>query len=355
MTQMVNETLPAPCGGIVGEIGSFPAHQALAALRQNRQTRAKSGCVPGIVAKMDYKTLIDAPTWAFIRASEAAYPADTATLTIADQRRIYDAMCRAFHQGYPPGVSAEDLPIAGVRCRRFGGTIPTVLYLHGGGFVVGGLESHDDICADIRARTGLGVVLPDYRLVPEHPHPAAYDDALAVARALLAEGPILLAGDSAGGNLAAAVAHALRGERILGQVLIYPGLGGDCDAGSYLTHAHAPMLTRDDVLFYGSIRHAGAEPAHDPTAAPLQDTNFSGLPPTLALGAECDPLCDDAAAYAAKVRAAGGRAYSVVEPGLVHGYLRARTTVPRAAASFDRGIAALTAFAHGDWPYGDPT
>ena len=302
---------------------------------------------------MDYQTLIDAPTWAFIRASESAYPADTASLTVADQRRIYDAMCRAFHRGYPPGVMAEDRPLAGVRCRIFAGAKPAVLYLHGGGFVVGSLESHDDICAEIRARTGLSVVCADYRLAPEHPHPAAYDDALAVARALLAEGALLLAGDSAGGTLAAALAMALRADkRLKGQVLIYPGLGGDRDAGSYLTHATAPMLTRDDLLFYARVRYGGAEPAHDPTAAPLQASDFTGLPPTLAIAAECDPLCDDAAVYVAKIRAAGGRAMAVVEPGLVHGFLRARTSVPRAEASFSRVIAALTAFAAGDWPYG---
>ena len=302
---------------------------------------------------MDYQTLIDAPTWAFIRASESAYPADTASLTVADQRRIYDAMCRAFHRGYPPGVMAEDRPLAGVRCRIFAGAKPAVLYLHGGGFVVGSLESHDDICAEIYARTGLSVVCADYRLAPENPHPAAYDDALAVARALLAEGALLLAGDSAGGTLAAALAMALRADkRLKGQVLIYPGLGGDRDAGSYLTHATAPMLTRDDLLFYARVRHGGAEPAHDATASPLNAPDFTGLPPTLAIAAECDPLCDDAAVYVAKIRAAGGRAMAVVEPGLVHGFLRARTSVPRAEASFSRVIAALTAFAAGDWPYG---
>ena len=306
------------------------------------------------MAEMDYQTLIDAPTWGFIRASAAAYPPDTAALTIADQRRIYDAMCRAFHRGYPPGVRAEDRPFAGLRCRVFDGARPTVLYLHGGGFILGGLDSHDDICAEICARTGLLVVCADHRLVPEHLHPAAYDDCLAVAKALLAEGPLLLAGDSAGGILAAAVAQALRPDPGLrGQVLIYPGLGGDRNAGSSLTHANAPLLSRDDVLFYASVRYGGAEPAHDPTAAPLQAGDFSGLPPTLAIGAECDPLCDDAAAYAAKIRAAGGRAMALLEPGLVHGFLRARARVPRAAASFTRVIAALTAFAKGEWPAGD--
>lgn len=300
----------------------------------------------------DYQTLIDAPTWDFIRATDAAYPPDTATLGIADQRAIYDRMCRVFFQGYPPGVTAHDATIAGVPCRVYPGAAPAVVYLHGGGFVVGGLHSHDDVCAEIRARTGLKVVAVDYRLSPEHKHPAAFDDSCAVISALGKEGPVVLAGDSAGGNLAAAASHALRGSdvAILGQVLIYPGLGGDMDTGSYLTHAHAPMLTRDDVLFYKDIRHGAPPPAADPTVSPLRDTNFAHLPPTLAISAECDPLADDARDYAAAITAAGGWARWVLEPGLVHGYLRARATVPRAAASFTRIVTAIAAFAKGETP-----
>lgn len=296
----------------------------------------------------DYQSLIDTPTWAFIEATNAAYPPDTATLTIADQRAIYDRMCRLFFQGYPPGVTARDEKVAGVPCRLYPGAAPVVIYLHGGGYVVGGLHSHDDVCAEIRARTGLTVVAVDYRLSPEYLHPAAFDDCCAVIRALATKGPVVLAGDSAGGNLAAAASHALRrqdGLRILGQVLIYPGLGGDVDKGSYLTHAHAPMLSRDDVLFYKNIRHGGPPPEDDPTVYPLRDRNFTDLPPTLAIAAQCDPLADDARAYAEKIRAAGGKAEWVEEPGLVHGYLRARASVPRAAASFDRIVAAISAFA----------
>lgn len=305
----------------------------------------------------DYQTLVDAPTWAFIRATDAAYPPDTATFSIADQRAVYDRMCRAFHRGYPTGVTATDRPFGGVPCRHYPGSDATVIYFHGGGFVVGGLHSHDDICAEIRATTGFHVVSVDYRLCPEHPHPAAFHDALAATRAISATlpQPVILAGDSAGGNLAAATAHATRGEAlgITGQILIYPGLGGNKDAGSYLTHANAPMLTRDDVLFYARTRHAGAEPTPDPSFAPLCDSNFSGLPPTLAIAAECDPLADDARTYAARILAAGGKAKAVTEPGLVHGYLRARSTVPRAATSFARITAAITAFAARDWPYQD--
>jgi acetyl esterase len=302
--------------------------------------------------KPDYQTLIDAPTWAFIQKTNAYYPENTATLSIAEQRAIYDRMCAAFDTPYPPGVTSHDQPIAGVPCRVYPGAQPTVLYLHGGGYVVGGLHSHDGVCADIRGATGLTVVSADYRLSPENKHPAAFDDACAVARHLAAQGPIILVGDSAGANLAAAACHALRGNpQIKGQILIYPGLGGDLNSGSTLTHAQAPMLTRDDVLFYKDIRHDGPAPEGDPTVSPLQDTDFTGLPPTLAIAAECDPLADDAPAYTEKITAAGGSAHAVTEPGLVHGYLRARTSVPRAAVSFARITATISAFAQGRWPF----
>lgn len=301
------------------------------------------------MAALNYRDLVDAPTWEFIRQTEAAYPADTASLSIADQRAIYDRMCRAFFRGYPLGVTSEDRAIGGVPCRVYPGAGPaTVVYLHGGGFVVGGLHSHDDVCAEIRSRTGLTVVSVDYRLSPEHQHPAAFQDACSVVSAL--PGPLVLAGDSAGANLAAAAAHARRDPRILGQVLIYPGLGGDKSRGSYVTHAHAPMLTRDDVVYYSDIRHGGGDVGEDPTAQPLHETDFTGLSPTLAIAAECDPLADDAHDYTARLTAAGVKARAVTETGLVHGYLRARATVPRAAASFDRITAAMTALAQGRFP-----
>ena len=211
----------------------------------------------------DYTRLIGPETWAFIRETEGWYPPETATYPIERQREVYNAMCQAFHRGRPAGIRTEDVGFSGVPCRIYTPEAPageaTVIYYHGGGFVVGGLDSHDDVCAELAAATGLRVVSADYRLAPEHRHPAAFDDALAVARAVGAEGPILLAGDSAGGSLAAAVAHRLRGDPVpvLGQVLIYPTLGGDRNAGSYLTHADAPMLTLEDVEFYVTIRHPG--------------------------------------------------------------------------------------------------
>jgi acetyl esterase len=303
----------------------------------------------------DYQNLIDDEMREFIAATEACYPPETASFDIAGQRRVYDAMCDAFRRPYPAGITAQDLILAGVPCRRYSGKSPTVVYFHGGGFVVGGLHSHDDVCAEIAAATGLVVVSVDYRLSPEHPHPAAIDDACAVTRALGAKGPLLLAGDSAGGNLAAATAAALRDQiPLLGQVLIYPGLGGDRSRGSYQIHAHAPMLTLSDVDFYAGIRSNGIEIMGDPSLAPLQDSDFSGLPPTYAVAAECDPLADDAHAYAAKITAAGGRAHATTARGMVHGGLRARHSTARGAAMFREICEALSAFATSNWPYGDP-
>ena len=299
-----------------------------------------------------YPSLIDAPTWAFIDATNAAYPADAIGLDIAGQRRVYDAMCAVFRQPRPPGVSVTDAPLGGVptRCYTAGPSPATVVYFHGGGLVVGGLDSHDDVCAEICAATGLQVVSVDYRLCPEHPYPAAFDDALAATRVVAASGAVILAGDSEGGALAASVAHALRGgdARVLGQVLIYPGLGGPIEAGSYVTHARAPMLTTEDVRFYRSLRHRRDDPGPDPTAAALQDSDFTRLPPTAIFAAECDPLCDDAPLYRDRILAAGGRATATIEPGLVHGYLRARHSVPRARDSFARITAAIAAMATGD-------
>ena len=141
--------------------------------------------------------------------------------------------------------------------------------------------------------------------------------------------PIVLVGDSAGGNLCATVCHAMRGQKHepIGQIAVYPGYGDDSSKGSYLEHANAPMLTVADIQFYAGVRTGGKKVTGDPTLSPLQDIDFSGLPPTAVFSAECDPLCDDGRDYCDAIVAAGGRAKWFRETGLVHGYLRARHTV----------------------------
>ncbi|TIP95690.1 MAG: alpha/beta hydrolase, partial [Mesorhizobium sp.] len=219
----------------------------------------------------DYRKLIDAETWAFIERTNSYYPPDAIHYTIDQQRDIYDRMCREFSAGHPDNVTAETTAIATpshpIPIRIYRTPAPEaaamVLYFHGGGFILGGLDSHDDLCAELCSRTGYEVVSVDYRLAPEHLHPAGFDDAISAFEwaATTYKRPILLCGDSAGGNLAAAVSHATRGHarRPIGQVLIYPGLGGDRSQGSYVTHAEAPMLTVRDLDFYTNIRTGGED------------------------------------------------------------------------------------------------
>ncbi|TGT83277.1 MULTISPECIES: alpha/beta hydrolase [unclassified Mesorhizobium] len=311
----------------------------------------------------DYAKLIDAETWAFIERTNSYYPPDTIDYTITQQREIYDRMCREFFAGYPQGVTAETrvvaTPAQDVPIRIYRNAMPDdaamVVYIHGGGFILGGLDSHDDVCAELCGRTGHEVVSVDYRLAPEHLHPAAFDDAMSAFEwaASTYDRPVVLCGDSAGGNLCAAVAHATRGhvKKPIGQVLIYPGLGGDRSRGSYVTHAEAPMLTVRDLEFYKHIRTGGTDQTGDITLSPLADADFANLPPTVLITAECDPLSSDGEAYRDRIVAAGGHATWFEEPGLVHGYLRARHSVGRARASFTRIVDAVATLGKGGWTW----
>lgn len=306
---------------------------------------------------MDYERLIDAETWAFIRKTGESYPDDAVELSISEQREVYDAMCLDFHVARPRMVQTKDLSADGVPVRHYwaGDPTRTVMYFHGGGFVLGGLDSHDDVCAELCAQTGYRVISVDYRLAPEHQHPASFDDAWTATlwAAKTYKDNIVLVGDSAGGNLAATVAHHTRGrlKSIIGQVLIYPILGGNGTTGSYAEHAQAPMLTCNDLLHYQILRFDGPMPLGDPTCAPLQDSNFANLPPTVLVSADCDPVRDDARNYYDNLMAIGSAVHWINEPGLVHGFLRARHTVSRAKNSFERISVAIEALGQKIWPY----
>ena len=309
----------------------------------------------------DYSELLDKQTQQFVEQTEKWYPPNTAEFSIERQRKIYDAMCREFHHEYPKGVSATDATIPSaevdIPVRRYSSdqnnAATRIIYFHGGGFVVGGLQSHDSVCAELCARTGCAVTSVDYRLAPEHLHPAAFNDSLAAVlyECKTFEQSAVLCGDSAGGTLAASISHTLRDNPqqdvcIKGQVLIYPLLDslpseGNEYTGSTITHANAPMLSTRDVEFYATIR-AGRKPVENiVTLLPLKDTRFTGLPNTVVFSAECDPLCDDGQNYYNAITSVGGVAQLFIERGLVHGYIRARHSVDRARESFDRIVLSL--------------
>jgi acetyl esterase/lipase len=215
----------------------------------------------------------------------------------------------------------------------------TVLYFHGGGFVLGSLDSHQVITARLAADTGLDVIAVDYRLAPEHRAPAAHDDCMEITLAALerrlpfdspAGATLQLAGDSAGGTLAASVAMRLRDEGIEGingLALIYPMLGTDPQPPSRDTEAQAPMLTLTDVHAFRDM-YWGETAPYPQWTIPLDATRYDGLPPTLAIGAEHDPLRDDARVFAERILAAGGEAHLWIGTGLVHGCWRAIESSP---------------------------
>jgi acetyl esterase len=310
-----------------------------------------------------YDARLDPEIRAFVARTNTWYPPETLGLPIAQQREIYNGMCQAFHCGTPPGVGSIDdtivLPDRALRIRRYGlvGRPPqaTILYYHGGGFVLGDLDSHDDVCVALCAGTACEVVSLDYRLAPEHRHPAHFDDACALFDWAAQPGgrPILLCGESAGGNLAAAVAHARRRHPrpAIGQVLIYPSLASRNEGRSYREHAEAPMLAARDLDEYRRYRFGDVAPVGDPTAAPLDDTDFAGLPPTVIVTAECDPLSSDGEAYRDRILAAGGKAHWHEAQGLVHSFMRARRSSARARAACNQVTTALSALADGAWPY----
>jgi len=297
--------------------------------------------------------ITDPEVLAFIAKTESAYAPNAIDYTIEDQRRIYERMYNLFRQPHPEGLTVTDETIEGpggpLQQRRYVPENPrpvTVVYFHGGGYMLGSLESHDDVCAEIAAGSGCPLVSVDYRLCPEHLHPAPFHDCVAATRAALEQGPVILCGDSGGANYAAAVAQALRGADIRGQVLIYPSLGGQAlGLASYAECAEAPMLTTRDMIYYRKIRIGGEPPTNDPTFFPLHATDYSRLAPCFISAAGVDPLRDDGVEYVRRLIGAGVEAYCVVEPQLPHGHLRARHMSHRAREAFDRIVAAVRDFA----------
>jgi acetyl esterase len=237
--------------------------------------------------------------------------------------------------------------------------LPVLVYYHGGGWVIGDLDTHDVLCRQLSNQSRCAVIAVDYRMGPEHRFPAAVDDALAAAHwvrdqaALLKLDPTRMAvgGDSAGGNLAAAVTLLMRdaGDAPPAfQLLIYPATDQRCGAPSHTTNANGYLLTADSIGYYRG--HYLPEPAQwtDPRASPLLASDLTRLPPALVLTAGFDPLRDEGLQYADALSAAGNRVQYVCFERQVHGFItmskviaEARTAVALCAAVLKEALAPL--------------
>jgi acetyl esterase len=238
----------------------------------------------------------------------------------------------------------EDLTIstpAGPIGARFyaselGASRPALVYFHGGGFVFGNLETHDTICRALAKESGAVVIAVDYRLAPEHKFPAAVDDALAatlwvmrnVARLGLDAARIAVGGDSAGGTLAAVVSTRCRdagGWMPAAQALLYPVTDlSTLDTASYVEFAEGYGLTRSAMAWFRDHYLARAEEAQDAAASPLLTADLAGLPRSLVLTAEFDPLRDEGEAYAERLRQAGVEVEFQRFSGMIHGFIAMR-------------------------------
>ncbi|WP_175581594.1 alpha/beta hydrolase [Thalassospira lucentensis] len=276
----------------------------------------------------------------FIAKCDGFFPPDAVAAGIDQQRKWYDALCAQFSFPHPGGMQVDDDMIAGVPVRHYRPaemkSAHKIVYMHGGGFVVGSRDSHDSICAEIAQAAAAELIAIDYRLAPEHVWPAQHDDCFNVAQSFLSDGhKLVLVGDSAGGMLAAGLAVRAReegfGDQILGQALIYPALGGDLNWPSYGQMANAPGLSTDDVIYYRDVLKA---PMDDPFAHALSVDDLRGLPPTYITTAYFDPLRDDGREFTAQLARAGISVQYREEPQMIHGWLRARHMSPGAKTAF---------------------
>jgi acetyl esterase len=268
-------------------------------------------------------------------------------------------------RGPDPGV-----PLAGVEDRAIDGVVgeipvriytpegdppfPALVYFHGGGFVICGLESHDSTCRQLCYEARCVVISVDYRLAPEHRFPAAVEDCHAAASWVAARASeigvdpsrIAVGGDSAGGNLAATVALMARdrgGPALVHQLLVYPCLDPACDTASHREIEEGYLLDRAMMQWFWGHYLASDEEARSPYASPIRAASLGGLPPAHLVTAEFDPLRDEGVAYAEKLRADGVAVTHAHYDGMIHGFLSMFDAIDVGKRAVSDAAAALTA------------
>ena len=287
--------------------------------------------------------VLDPDAAAVYKAFQEAGRPPYETLTPAEARRLYLAARPATNPEPPQLARVEPLAIPAphgaiparvyipTTLRTANGLAPCLVFFHGGGFVIGDLESHDVVCRKLAHEGELIVISVDYRLAPEHRFPAAVDDTIMATSWIAANaatlgidaGRLCVGGDSAGGNLAAVVSIAARdgnGPAIAGQVLIYPAIDFAMTHPSHSEPETSILLTHSVIRWFRDHYLNGAADAHDWRASPARATTLIGLPPAYVLTAGADPLRDEGDEYAERLKAAGVPVTYKHFPGQFHGF-----------------------------------
>ena len=275
----------------------------------------------------------------------------------AQRRAHFEAVALRMRQPTPDGIRTDEehrieVPGSGrsVRVRIFrpagAAARPALIYMHGGAWMQGSPETHWDITSRIAAACDQVVISVDYALAPEHPFPAAVNDCQAVVRWCFKQArelgvradSIAVGGDSAGGNLAAAMTLVFRDtpQQLRAQLLIYPGMDFSTDRPSHRENADGPIVTVASMPTVNAMYCPDAKDLSNPLAAPLLARSHAGLPPAFVAVAEHDPLRDEGVAYAHALREAGVQVQLDRGPGLIHGYLRAMAYCADSRRSFER-------------------
>jgi len=249
-------------------------------------------------------------------------------------------------------------PAGNIRARVYapvaagGESLPAMVFFHGGGFVVGDLDTHDGLCRLIAHEGGFVVVAVDYRLAPENKWPAPLDDAIAATRWIFANasslgidaGRIAIGGDSAGGHLAACVTQAIKasgGLKLAFQLLLFPGTEFTTDTGSMNRYAVGYMMEKQTIeWFYSQVLPADADRL-SPKVSPLLSKDFSALPPAYIMLGGYDPLHDEGLAYAEKLKAAGVKVTVADYTDMVHCFIYLQSVLPQAHEAMAKAAEAV--------------
>jgi acetyl esterase len=285
-----------------------------------------------------------------VRAEPAPHP----SLVSANERRAVYRETALANRGEPQSVdSVRDLELA-LEGRTIGARLyvpfddeskALVVYFHGGGFVVGDLDTHDALCRRLSSDTRMRFLSVDYRLAPEHPFPSGINDAVDTVRYVLEHlgefdepgSKVIVMGDSAGATLMTVACALTRNEGlgIAAQVVIYPTLGPELFTNSVHEYGVGHTLDIDHLRYDYGLYLDGWTDHSDPRVSPLMFEDLTGAPPAIVVVAECDPLRDEAVAYAGLLEHFGVRVELLEAEGMIHGFLRLPTMVPEALEIID--------------------